>query len=873
MASAPAASSADAKKDKPSFAKVFRPRDATTFQGSRLTWVQIAAAGIKPPNVQQNPPTSSPNTNQKHEVLPSPPQDGAPIVAPSNGPSQTAGGPRHKKLVQLASNDMKHTKEPVEMGPNGPEVRVQIVESVPQRPREPAPEGSLMPSSDDVGTQVSSSSGSNKPQSLDGKSDVASGTTFALDEKDSLRPDDSASVKAVDEEDMFSPPGSGLPGSRIGSDDGVRAFRDQLREISSMEPQRRGPPPIFGHAPKGVLYVPPQGPGIGSVPSAHQAGPPPPEPVVDCAPDQKLLDALENPRDRVWVLKLEQDVIDFVKDPKESSLTLPQCHAFYRLLAHKMADYYMLGHLVDDTSAAVRLYKTPDCRIPPPLTGITQPSTAASTPPPSAQPMKILKRGADRPAIANGSNMQSKSGSENGDSGDEKKKGPITREEREARYEAARLRIMGSAKPTESPETSKDKQESRPSSTTGKKNKKKARADSDDGFDPRSAYSNFYTPTYGSDGVTTPSYGYQGYSESGNNPFPSAYAPQGGTGSMQQMQLQQSSSNPNWNQQSYQQVDPTQAWAQGQSSGYDLSADFQRSMTFQNQMPAQSPSVGYNANYGPQYNYGGQQQGWSQQQQQQPPPQYQIQPIVSQAGYGYGLTYTPTTSQSPHDQPYAFGQLPSQAFPGRPPSKSEHPLPGSYKSKHFNPQSQTFIPGQTNGGSPFSPHAVPAGFHQGYGGQLPQRQNSAQSQGSAFGSPHHHNSPNMMQNRTHSTPLTHPLPQPVFPRQPSPNVPLPPKPGTAPHRANEYAPIPPPATTIPPQQHSQSLLAKWGAPASLPAKPPPSAEPFDAVKLKQIQQQSFVSPAATARHPPGLPAFGTMPQNGGSQIVNGSKRG
>ncbi|KAK4496186.1 hypothetical protein PRZ48_012166 [Zasmidium cellare] len=853
-------SPADAKKDKPSFAK-------------------IAAAGIKPPNAQQHAPTSPSNPNQKHDdddALPSsPPPDGAPVVAPSTSQTAAGAGPRHKKLVQLASNDMKHTKEPVEMGPNGPEVRVQIVESVPQRPREPAPEGSLMPSSDDVGTQVSSSSGSNKPQSLDGKSDVASGTTFALDEKDSLRPDDSASVKAVDEEDMFSPPGSGVPGSRIGSDDGVRAFRDQLREISSMEPQRRGPPPIFGHTPqKGVLYVPPQGPGIGSVPSAHRAGPPVPEPVVDIAPDQKLLDALENPRDRVWVLKLEQDVIDFVKDPKESSLTLPQCHAFYRLLAHKMADYYMLGHLVDDTSAAVRLYKTPDCRIPPPLTGITQPSTAASTPPPSAQPMKILKRGAGGPAIANGSNMPSKSGSENGDSGDEKKKGPITREEREARYEAARLRIMGSAKPTESPETTKEKQESRPSSTTGKKNRKKARADSDDGFDPRSAYSNFYTPTYGSDGVTTPSYGYQGYSESGNNPFPSAYAPQGGS-TMQQMQMQQGTSNANWNQQAYQHVDPTQAWAQGQSSGYDLSADFQRSMTFQNQMPAQSPTVGYNANFGPQYNYGGQQQGWSQQQQQPPQQQYQTQPQVTQPGYGYGSTYTPTAGQSQQDASYAFGQLPSQAFPGRPPSKTEHPLPGSYKSKHFNPQSQSFVPGQTNG-SPFSPHAVPAGFHQGYGPQPPQRQNSTQSQGSAFGSPHHLNSPNMMQNRT---PLTHPLPQPVYPRQPSPSLPLPPKPGSAQHRPNEHAPpIPPPATTLPPQQqpqHPQSLLAKWGAPASLPAKPPPSADSFDAMKFKQIQQQSFVGPAAANSARTGLPAFGTMPPGGGSQIVNGSgaKRG
>lgn len=247
-----------------------------------------------------------------------------------------------------------------------------------------------------------------------------------------------------------------------------------------MEPPRRAvPQQPFNNAPKGVLYVPPHGPGIGPVPNALRSAPGS-TPAADCPPDQKLLDALENPRDRVWVLKLEQDVIDFVKDAKEASLTLPQCHAFYRLLAHKMADYYMLGHLVDDTTAAVRLYKTPDCRIPPPLTGVTAPSTAANTPPPPAPKMTILQRGSG-PAIVNGSNAFSNSEIDSDD--DRKNKAPATREQREAQYEAARLRIMGSAKPGDSAEGLKDQQQSRSSSVAGKKHKKKPRADSDDGFE------------------------------------------------------------------------------------------------------------------------------------------------------------------------------------------------------------------------------------------------------------------------------------------------------------------------------------------------------------------------------------------------------
>jgi hypothetical protein len=68
------------------------------------------------------------------------------------------------------------------------------------------------------------------------------------------------------------------------------------------------------NAPAGTLYVPPP---IGSPATLPGYVQPPsnlgrPEDVL---PDAKLLEALNNPRDRIWVLKLEQDIIDFVKDP------------------------------------------------------------------------------------------------------------------------------------------------------------------------------------------------------------------------------------------------------------------------------------------------------------------------------------------------------------------------------------------------------------------------------------------------------------------------------------------------------------------------------------------------------------------------------
>lgn len=822
MASAMASGSADVKKEKLSFAK-------------------IAAAGIKPLTAPKHTKTNS-STDSTHEVSPAPP-DGA-TAASSNGIALPQSMLKPKKLIQLASRD--HRDLSVTSAP-GPQVRIQMAD----RERPQSAEASSAHADDE------SSSDSNKPPSMDGKS-VASGTTFnALDEKESLRPDDSASVKAVEDEDLYSAPGSGMP-SRIGSDDGVRAFRDQLREISAMEPTRReGPVPTYGAVAKGVLYVPPQGPGIGSVPGITRNGVVT-NPTLECPPDQKLLEALENPRDRVWVLKLEQDVIDFVKDAKESSLTLPQCHSFYRLLAHKMADYYMLGHLIDDNSAAVRLYKTPNCRIPPPLTGITAPSTAASTPPPTAPAMKILRRSdRDAPAIANGSGIPSKNGSENGESGDEKKKGPQTREEREARYEAARLRIMGSAKPTESPETPKDKQDSRSSSAAGKKSKKKARADDDDGFEARSAYSNYFTASFGSDGISTPAYGFTGATEQSTSQFQAIYGQQSQAGPYAQMPVSTAGAQ-QWGQQSYQNLDPTQVWAQGQAGAYDLASDFQR-MSFQNQVPSQQShnmtyGQGLGSTYGQQYY--SPQQSWQQQ-------QYNVPTQGTQPGYPYGASFsTPVSSAA---EPYQYGQLPSQAFPGRPANSNEHPLPGSYKGKNFNPQSQTFVPGQTNG-SPVTPHGAPStpgSFRQQLQPQSPGqlvRHTSAQSQASSFGSPiqqQPHSAPHLAP----SQPLTHPLPQgPVFPRQSSPNVPLPAKPGSGQSFPTQMIAQAPTHVV-----QSQSLLAKWGTPSSLPAKPPPSREPYDGAKISQIQRQPF-NAAAAARQSGGFPPY-SMPSG---HLVSGA---
>lgn len=176
---------------------------------------------------------------------------------------------------------------------------------------------------EDSSTQLSSSDGSGKPPSIDGKS-VASATTFALDEKESLRPDDSASLRAVEEEDVTSPPDSVVADSRQGSDHGAaRAFRDQLHEIAVMNPQpHRGVPagrfPTLPNGPQ-TLYDPNQSlNGAGPMPQPLVNGMPSLNgvPNMPAIPDEKLLEALRSPRDRLFVVKIEQDFIDFIKDSR-----------------------------------------------------------------------------------------------------------------------------------------------------------------------------------------------------------------------------------------------------------------------------------------------------------------------------------------------------------------------------------------------------------------------------------------------------------------------------------------------------------------------------------------------------------------------------
>jgi hypothetical protein len=282
---------------------------------------QVAASALKPATPtastpKAKPPVATPKILSQPQIARSVPATAeAPQVLPV--PDKKGNEPVHG----TAGNNADRTGQWTDTAGESVAPSSDVKQEVPERPRSIALV--KISAAEDGSTQLSSSDASGKPPSIDGKS-VASATTFALDEKESLRPDDSASLRAVEEEDVTSPPDSVVADSRQGSDNGAaRAFRDQLHEIAVMNPQsQRGVPPgRFPNIPTGphMLYDPNQSlNGVRPMSQPVANGMPPINgvPNLPSAPDEKLIEALQSPRDRLFVVKIEQDFIDFIKDSR-----------------------------------------------------------------------------------------------------------------------------------------------------------------------------------------------------------------------------------------------------------------------------------------------------------------------------------------------------------------------------------------------------------------------------------------------------------------------------------------------------------------------------------------------------------------------------
>ncbi|XP_053531392.1 cAMP-regulated phosphoprotein 21 isoform X4 [Ictalurus punctatus] len=70
-----------------------------------------------------------------------------------------------------------------------------------------------------------------------------------------------------------------------------------------------------------------------------------------------------SPRDRLMLLKLEQDMTDFMTD-NYSYKKFPQMSSYHRMLVHRVAAYFGLEHNVDHSGKAVIINKASNSRIP-----------------------------------------------------------------------------------------------------------------------------------------------------------------------------------------------------------------------------------------------------------------------------------------------------------------------------------------------------------------------------------------------------------------------------------------------------------------------------------------------------------------------------
>ncbi|XP_076008524.1 R3H domain-containing protein 1-like isoform X2 [Genypterus blacodes] len=71
-----------------------------------------------------------------------------------------------------------------------------------------------------------------------------------------------------------------------------------------------------------------------------------------------------NPRDRIMLLKLEQDILDFISNNDSQKRKFPPMTSYHRMLLHRVAAYFGMDHNVDPSGKSVVINKTTNTRIP-----------------------------------------------------------------------------------------------------------------------------------------------------------------------------------------------------------------------------------------------------------------------------------------------------------------------------------------------------------------------------------------------------------------------------------------------------------------------------------------------------------------------------
>ena len=71
-----------------------------------------------------------------------------------------------------------------------------------------------------------------------------------------------------------------------------------------------------------------------------------------------------NQKDRTVLLRIEKDLIEFVKDKQKASHKFPNMSSYNRMLVHRVAAYFGMEHNVDQSGLSVIITRTKNMRIP-----------------------------------------------------------------------------------------------------------------------------------------------------------------------------------------------------------------------------------------------------------------------------------------------------------------------------------------------------------------------------------------------------------------------------------------------------------------------------------------------------------------------------
>ncbi|CAG8707580.1 20434_t:CDS:2 [Gigaspora margarita] len=147
--------------------------------------------------------------------------------------------------------------------------------------------------------------------------------------------------------------------------------------------------------------------------------------------DGFLLAALKNPKDRLFLLKLDREMERFINEKNHTRLEFPPMNSYQRLIVHRVAQYFKLSHVVDSSGKAVVLYKSSDTQIP--ILRFSDLLEQEEEKPEKS--VKIMRR----QQINAQSQLRSTGDSDSNSEGERK---ILTIEEREAAYQKARARIF-----------------------------------------------------------------------------------------------------------------------------------------------------------------------------------------------------------------------------------------------------------------------------------------------------------------------------------------------------------------------------------------------------------------------------------------------